>query len=72
MLLFASLLSVLAMYPQTMLPSVPLLLLGTLPNHLSRGQDLLLVPAQTPSEPLSAVALAQLDQADKGPKDTRM
>ena len=33
--------------------------------QLDLGQHLLL-PAQTPSEPLSAVALAQLDQADKG------
>ena len=32
------------------------------------------LPAQTPSEPLSAVTLAQLNQADKGcgPKNTRM
>ena len=32
------------------------------------------LPAQTPLEPLSAVALAQLDQADKGfgQKNTRM
>ena len=40
------------------------------PRRLRGG----VLPAQTPSEPLSAVALAQLDQADKGfgQKNTRM
>ena len=44
------------------------------PRRLLRDGAGGVLPAQTPSEPLSAVALAQLDQTDKGfgQKNTRM
>ena len=42
------------------------------PRHLFRDSSGGFLPAQTPSEPLNAVALAWLNQADKGlgPKTT--